>query len=58
MPLTQEQLAGLASAARPTVNRVMVEEQERGTLRLERGRTIILNADELARHAGLPPASQ
>ena len=58
VPLTQEQLAGLAGAARPTVNRVLREEQVHGTLRLERGRTIILNADELARHAGLPPASQ
>ncbi len=49
VPLTQEQLAGLAGAARPTVNRVLGEEQARGTLRLERGRTIILDADELAR---------
>ena len=39
------------------MNRVLREEHERGTLRLERGRTIILNADELARHAGLPPAA-
>jgi CRP/FNR family transcriptional regulator, cyclic AMP receptor protein len=58
VPLTQEQLAGLAGAARPTVNRVLREEQDCGTLRLERGRTIILDADGLARRAGLQPASQ
>lgn len=58
VPLTQDQLAGLAGAARPTVNRVLREEQERGTLRLERGRTIILDPGELARRAGLPPTSR
>ena len=57
VPLTQDQLAELAGASRPAVNRVLGEEQERGTLRLERGRTVILDAHELARHAGLPPAS-
>ena len=31
------------------------EEQERGTIRLERGKTIIVLRDDLARHAGLPP---
>jgi CRP/FNR family transcriptional regulator, cyclic AMP receptor protein len=55
LPLTQDQLAELAGAARPTVNRVLREEQERGTIRLERGKTIILLRDDLARHAGLPP---
>jgi hypothetical protein len=34
---------------------VLREEQERGTIRLERGKTIILLRDDLARHAGLPP---
>jgi CRP-like cAMP-binding protein len=47
--LTQEQLAELAGTARATVNRVLREEQERGTVRLERGRVRILLLDEIAR---------
>jgi hypothetical protein len=33
------------------VNRVLREEEERGTLRLERRRTIVLDADALQRRA-------
>jgi CRP/FNR family cyclic AMP-dependent transcriptional regulator len=49
VPLTQEDLAGLAGTSRATVNRVLSEEEARGTLELGRGRTTVLNADELAR---------
>jgi CRP-like cAMP-binding protein len=49
VPLTQEDLAGLAGTSRATVNRVLREEEARGTLELGRGRTTVLNADELAR---------
>jgi CRP-like cAMP-binding protein len=51
IPLTQEQLAEMTGATRPTVNKVLRDEQERGTLELRRGKTVILDADELARRA-------
>jgi CRP/FNR family cyclic AMP-dependent transcriptional regulator len=51
IPLTQEELAEFAGAARATVNRVLREEQERCTLELRRGKTRILNPEELARRA-------
>jgi CRP/FNR family transcriptional regulator, cyclic AMP receptor protein len=38
IPLTQEVLAELAGTSRATVNRVLNEEQRRGTLELRRGR--------------------
>jgi CRP-like cAMP-binding protein len=49
IPLTQEEIAEFAGAARATVNRVLREEQARGTLELQRGRTRILNPEELTR---------
>jgi CRP/FNR family transcriptional regulator, cyclic AMP receptor protein len=49
--LTQEELAEMAGTSRATVNRVLREEQARGTLELKRGRTIVLELDELARRA-------
>jgi CRP-like cAMP-binding protein len=55
VPLTQESLAELAGTARGTVNRVLREEQERGVVRVERGRVRVLDADGLAgRVRGLP----
>lgn len=51
IPLTQEQLADLAGASRATVNRLLREEAERGSLELRRGRTILLDPDELARRS-------
>jgi CRP/FNR family transcriptional regulator, cyclic AMP receptor protein len=48
IPLTQEELAEFAGAARATVNRVLRQEQARGTLELQRGKTRILNPEELA----------
>ena len=51
IPLTQEQLAELAGTSRATVNKVLRDEQERGTVELRRGRTLVLDRDELARRA-------
>jgi CRP/FNR family transcriptional regulator, cyclic AMP receptor protein len=49
VPLTQEDLAGLAGTSRATVNRVLRDEESRGTVKLGRGRTSVLDPDELAR---------
>ena len=51
IPLTQEQLAEMAGISRATVNRVLREEQERGTIALRRGKTIVLDAEALSRRA-------
>lgn len=51
IPLTQEELAEFAGTARATVNRVLRQEQARGTLELQRGKTRILKPEELARRA-------
>jgi CRP/FNR family cyclic AMP-dependent transcriptional regulator len=52
IPLTQEDIAGLAGTSRATVNRVLREAEARGELQLGRGRTTILDADALNRRAG------
>jgi CRP/FNR family transcriptional regulator, cyclic AMP receptor protein len=52
VPLTQEDIAGLAGTSRATVNRVLREEERRGTVELRRGKTVVLNFDELVRRAG------
>jgi CRP-like cAMP-binding protein len=49
VPLTQDDLADLAGTSRATVNRVLREEEERGAVRLDRGRTTILEAETLER---------
>jgi CRP/FNR family cyclic AMP-dependent transcriptional regulator len=49
--LTQEQIAEFAGSSRATVNRVLGEEQERGVVRLERGRVTVLDAAALRRRA-------
>jgi CRP-like cAMP-binding protein len=51
VPLTQEQLAELAGTSRTTVNRVLREEQERGTVSLQRRATIVLDRDGIAGRA-------
>lgn len=51
IPLTQEVLAELAGTSRATVNRVLNEEQRRGTLELRRGRTLIRERGALERRA-------
>jgi CRP-like cAMP-binding protein len=49
VPLTQEDLAGLAGTSRATVNRVLREEEARGSVQLGRGRTTVLDREALAR---------
>lgn len=49
VPITQEDLAGLAGTSRATVNRVLREEEDRGTVKLGRGRTTVLDAEALER---------
>jgi CRP/FNR family cyclic AMP-dependent transcriptional regulator len=51
IPLTQEELAGLAGTSRATVNTVLGDAQKRGLVELRRGKTRILDPDELARRA-------
>ncbi|HLX31176.1 MAG TPA: Crp/Fnr family transcriptional regulator [Gaiellaceae bacterium] len=51
IPLTQEELAGLAGTSRATVNTVLRTAEKRGVIELHRGKTTILNPDELARRA-------
>src|SRR6266508_4408267 len=51
IPLTQEDLAGLAGTSRATVNRALREEESRGTVKLGRGKTIVLDLAELTRRA-------
>jgi CRP/FNR family cyclic AMP-dependent transcriptional regulator len=52
VPLTQEDIAGLAGTSRATVNRVLREEERRGTVELRRSKTVVLDLDELTRRAG------
>lgn len=51
IPLTQEQIAGLAGTTRATANAMLRDAQERGLIRLTRGKVEILDSDELARRA-------
>lgn len=51
IPLTQEDLAGMAGTSRATVNRVLREDEQRGLVELHRGRTVVLQPDELRRRA-------
>jgi CRP/FNR family transcriptional regulator, cyclic AMP receptor protein len=51
VPLTQEELASLAGTSRATVNRVLREEEEYGTLSLGRGRTQVIDPDGLRRRS-------
>ena len=43
IPLRQEDIADLAGTSRATVNRVLREEARRGTVRLTRGQTVVLD---------------
>jgi len=49
--LTQEQLAELAGTSRAAVNKVLREEQQRGTVQLRRGKTVVLDPVALQRRA-------
>jgi CRP-like cAMP-binding protein len=51
IPLTQEDVAGMAGTSRATVNRVLSADAKRGIVELRRGRTIVLQPEELARRA-------
>ena len=51
IPLTQEEIAGLAGSTRATVNAVLRDAQARGLVQLARGKTRILDPEELARRA-------
>jgi CRP-like cAMP-binding protein len=54
VPLTQDDLAAMAGTSRATVNRVLRDEERRGTVRLRRGEVTILDSDEVARRCRLP----
>jgi len=49
VPLTQEDLAAMAGTSRATVNRVLREEEKRGTVALQRGRVTIVDLAALDR---------
>jgi CRP/FNR family transcriptional regulator, cyclic AMP receptor protein len=49
--LTQEALAEMAGASRATVNQVLREEERRGTIELQRGKTLVLATEELKRRS-------
>jgi CRP-like cAMP-binding protein len=49
VPLTQESLAEIAGTSRATVNKVLRQEERRGTVALARGRTIVRDREALAR---------
>jgi len=49
VPMTQEDLAAMAGTSRATVNRVLRDEERRGTVALQRGRVTLLDVEELAR---------
>jgi CRP-like cAMP-binding protein len=51
IPLTQEEIAGLAGSTRATVNSVLRDAQSRGIVELSRGRTRILDREGLDRSA-------
>jgi CRP-like cAMP-binding protein len=47
IPLTQEAIAELAGTARATVNRVLRDEEQRGTVELRRGRVFVPDREAL-----------
>lgn len=51
VPLTQDDLADLAGTSRATVNRVLRMEQDKGAVKLGRGRTEVLDAAALSRRS-------
>lgn len=51
IPLTQEDLAGMAGTTRPTVNAVLRKLEQGGVLALSRGRIDVLDRDEVLRRA-------
>jgi CRP/FNR family transcriptional regulator, cyclic AMP receptor protein len=53
VPLPQEALAELAGTSRATVNRVLREQQERGTVELSRSKTTVLDLERLRRRSSV-----
>lgn len=51
VPLSQNEIAGLAGTSRATVNRVLRAEAKRGTVELNRGQTILVDPAALTRNA-------
>ena len=51
IPLTQEEIAGLAGSTRATVNAVLRDPQARGLVELARGKTRILDREGLSHRA-------
>ena len=51
IPLTQEDLAGLAGATRATVNRILRSEEGKGTVELGRRRVTVIDRPSLLRRA-------
>ena len=51
VPLTQEDLAGLAGTTRATVNRALRREEKLGTIALSRGRVSVVDAATLRRRS-------
>src|SRR5690242_1731404 len=49
IPLTQAELAEMAGTSRATANQILRSEQEKETVRLERGRVIVLDRAALSR---------
>ena len=52
VPLTQDDIAGLAGTSRATANRVLRAEARRGTVQLARGKTLVLDPADIAHRAG------
>jgi CRP/FNR family transcriptional regulator, cyclic AMP receptor protein len=48
IPLTQEDIAALVGATRPSVNRVLKKEETRGTIRLGRASITIVDKEALS----------
>jgi CRP/FNR family cyclic AMP-dependent transcriptional regulator len=53
--LTQDELASFAATTRPTANRVLRQEEERGSVQLSRGQVMVLDRQRLAARAGVDP---
>ena len=49
VPLTQEDLAAMAGTSRATVNRILKDEEKRGTVEVGRGRVTLVDLAELDR---------
>ena len=49
--MTQEDVAALSGTSRATVNRILSAEAKRGTVRLTRGKTAVLDLNSLAARA-------